>query len=395
MERIIHAITKQYLRELDKDLEFAYLYGSLAQRNYDPNESDVNLLLVVSNRVSIHHMRDIFRPIWETYGRQIRRAPLIATRNTLARHMLLRPYFAHHLVHDGQSLLGGNLLDQMPPLPDLADHDAYAYLAYDALLASAALGAGMVPAEEAAADLLRLRRIARRFLGEALPPDAPATAVFGRIQDHLDPAVHALPTDQPWASDRTATSPLLPGLQTTYIRDQETMVLVFSHLSANQIDTIAWDKLAGRLAKDYRRLLVTSSVQYRLIHQFERPLDLVFRRSQPTWGLDPLADLQTTRRLQMRHAARTPADIQLDTLTNAYLTAADDEIHQVIHDYQNRLLNVRLENELLNRFGLVEKFSEPRPLPDREAPITERVDAIFQHLSWWSDYYAKKMLQAA
>jgi hypothetical protein len=52
------------------------------------------------------------------------------------------------------------------------------------------------------------------------------------------------------------------------------------------------------------------------------------------------------------------------------------------------MLNVQLENELLFRLGLIPaKFSPPEPLPERDVPAKERLDAIFQHLERWADFY--------
>jgi len=67
-----------------------------------------------------------------------------------------------------------------------------------------------------------------------------------------------------------------------------------------------------------------------------------------------------------------------------------DAIHVLIHDLQNRLLNVQLEHELLYRLLSFERFDQPA-LPDRDAPSTERLDGIFEQLDWWSAQYVAKM----
>lgn len=86
-----------------------------------------------------------------------------------------------------------------------------------------------------------------------------------------------------------------------------------------------------------------------------------------------------------------PSHILVNALPHSFLTAAnasDDTLHKLIHDFQNRMLNIQLENELLFRLGLIPaKFVPPEPLPDREASAKQRLTAIFQHLEWWADFY--------
>jgi hypothetical protein len=183
-------------------------------------------------------------------------------------------------------------------------------------------------------------------------------------------------------------------LQATYQHNVENIVLAFAQLSPGQLRAIAWEKLARRLGKEYKTLQVTSSAQFRLIHEMERPLDITFQRSKRTWGVDVLRSLETDPWRQFRQAARLPSTLQIDQLPNAYLTADEDDIHDVIHDFQNRLLNVQLEHELLIRLLDVQKFEPPQPLPGRDAPNSQRIDAILQHAGWWSDYYAGAMNDA-
>lgn len=390
MERIANTVAERFADELGADLAGAYLYGSLVQRTFAPGESDLNLLLVVSEEASIHELRRLFRPLWGKYGRQLQRAPLIATRPALARHFQLYPTLAHHLVNEVRSLLARTV--DWPPLPRLTPHDTYVRQALALMQASVALAPEMEGVGER--PLTPLRRAARQILGEPVSPGETAVDLFARLHRELDPKIAALPTEQRWTSTRTATSPLLPGLQATYRRNVEHIVLAFAQLAPGQLQAIAWEKMARRLGKEYKTLQVTSSAQFRLIHEMERPLDITFQRSQHTWGVDVLKSLETESWRQFRQAARLPSNLQLDQLPNAYLTAGDEEIHDVIHDFQNRLLNVQLEHELLVRLLDVKKFEPPQPLPGRDAPNPQRIDAILQHAGWWADYYTAAMRAA-
>lgn len=395
MERIVEAIVNTFIRELGSDLEAAYLFGSMATRIFELGESNINLLLIVNDRVSMHTIRQIFQPLWQEHGRRLRRAPFIATRMALNRHMMLYPTLAHHLAQYGKPIREtSSLLGRLPNLPELTTQDTYARLSAEVMLASGAVAPEFWPPDIAQSNLLRLRSVARRILQEPLNPRDTAVSIFCRIHERIDPEISALPTDNPWTAMRTATSPLVPGLQATYTKDLDKIVLVFNQLSTLQIQSISWAKLAQRLAKDYKGLYITASPQLRLIHEIETPLDLDFRRSKRTWGMDPLAELKSPTWRKLRQSARFPSDIQIDSLPNAYLTQGDDQVHIIIHDFQNKLLNIQLESELLGRMQLLEKLKPPMPLPGREAPDLERIDAIFQHVGWWADHFTKEMLKA-
>jgi hypothetical protein len=95
----------------------------------------------------------------------------------------------------------------------------------------------------------------------------------------------------------------------------------------------------------------------------------------------------------MRYSARVPSRILIDELPNIYLTKENSEesLNKIIHDFQNKMLNIGLEHELLVRFGLSERFVPPTPAPGREAPPQQRIAALFQHLEWWADFYASKI----
>ncbi len=392
MERIVNAVINTLSKELGNELENAYLYGSLAQRTYEIGESDINILLVISENLDLYKLRTIFFPLWQEYGRRLLRGPIIATRRTLARHLLLHPVFSNHLVNDGQPLIkSGSMLTHLPTQSSAQPQDTYAFLAHEALMASAALAPDLWAPEEHAENMGRLRRLARLIFGTAIDPQETAVATFARIQEHLCPIINDLPSSQPWKSVRTATSPMLPGLQATYTKDLEKIILVFNQITAKQLASVGWDKLALRLKQDYNGVFITTSAQLRLVNEFETPLDLFFKRSKRTWGEDPLGDLQTTTYYKLRQAARRPSGVLIDSLPNAYLTSPENEMGKIIHDFQNKLLNVQLESELLGRMGLIDRTKPSLPLPDRGAPFQERINAIFYHLDWWADHATQAM----
>ena len=110
-------------------------------------------------------------------------------------------------------------------------------------------------------------------------------------------------------------------------------------------------------------------------------------RYNHAWGTDSLPQVPVTTAAICREAARHASQLLTITLPQMYLAADDEEVGKVIHDIQNKLLNVQLQHELLHRLLGWERILPPTPLPDRQTPAAQRIDANFAHLEWWSNTY--------
>jgi hypothetical protein len=303
MQEVVNAVVASLSRKLGDQLRAVYLYGSLVQGHYQPDESDINLLAVVADGTSIHAIRDIFHPIWREEGNRLRRAPLIAQEGAFVRHLRLSPTLAQHLGREGQQLLGPP--DHLPDCPPLNPHIAVAHLASEAMEVSTALTPDLQEPEIAGARLPQLRRLARRLHGKPMAKEESAVHLFALIQHYLSSQMDNLPAAKAWRSARTpaAASPLLPGLQAIYKRTDNTMVLAFTDLSPQQITTMPWQGLSQQLADQCTGLVVTTTTQLCLASAFARPLDLCLQRDQLDRGLDPLMATTPPPKQILCHAA--------------------------------------------------------------------------------------------
>ncbi len=390
MNKAIDTIVKQFKRRLGGQLEGIFLYGSCAQGFYQEGESDINLLVVIADGTNIHALRQMFLLIWKTYGEVLKHAPLIAPYNAFVRHMQLNPMLAHHISRDGKQLFGNpDLLEDV--LPRLDINSAYAHLASEAMEASKALIVDLLEPETAVSTQAHLRNIVRRIRREPLTKKETSTQLFARIQHFLPPIINKLPVAKQWTSAKSApsTSPLLPGLQTIY-KESGNMIFVFGQLTPQQIMRTDWGRLSEFIGNNCKGIEITSVAQFCLIVSYERPLAIPFQKYEHNWGIDFLPMLTTSPKHMLQQAARRPSQIQLQSLPHAVLTQTDEALGEIIHDFQNKMLNVQLEHELMVRFKLVERFTPPEPLPDRETPPRQRVDAIFKHLQWWADFYTEQ-----
>lgn len=382
--RAAEATAAALRRGIGDQLQALYLFGSLATDAYQPGRSNVNLLAVVDETTNIHKVRDAFWPVWRKYGATLQRAPLLATPAVLARYGRLRPDFSWHLAQHGQLLVGEPLAGFPPAEP--APIDQLSPLAIQAMAASAALAPQLLSPEARGQALALLRRLAHCYAGFH---DETATAgmLFAQLQAALADRLTTLPLTEWQNSEYLESPPLLPQLLAIY-EETDQVILVLPEMTAGEWLAIDWDEVAGRLVDQYYGLQVATPAQLRLVMSQERATDLRLNRVRHVWGANPLAGVEATPGRILRSAARLAANLHLDALPNAYLTAKDDQAGKIIHDFQNRLLNVQLQHELLHRLADLPRSEPPTPLPDRTTPAPQRIEAIIHHLDWWADHYA-------
>lgn len=392
-EAAIEETLTEFYRGLGSQLKAAYLFGSFTQGYYQPGESDINLLFIVDDDTDIFEIREFFLPVWKKFGATLRHAPLIAYTSSFSRYLQLDPALAHHLHNNGRLLFGSP--DYLTNLPQLDVQEATARLATEALFASGTLLPELLSPEMVGEKNSAARRLARKLWQEPIADGETAVITYARIQQKLGPTIARLPAGKAYTNTEipSVTAPFLPGLQSLYT-ESDNIVMVLAHLSPEDIKRTPWAQMTDRLSKECSGLVLTTAAQLSLSLVYDTPINLKTKRYQYNWGINHIAQLQTSRRQIMRQAASVPAHIEIDSLPHALLTQDDDQFHTIIHDFQNKMLNVQLTHELLCRFGDVERFFPPVPLLDRSRPPQERLQSIFDHLRWWSTFYTEQMFDS-
>ena len=194
-----------------------------------------------------------------------------------------------------------------------------------------------------------------------------------------------------WTTDTIATDAVLPGHIASY-QMLGAMVYVFDDSLPDLLAEVDVETLLAAMEQPTDGVRLVTARQLRLLLQYESAAAFILQNYTHVWGADPLADLSPNRKIVFRDAARKTAVFRTNTFIHDYFVMPDDTdaIQILIHDFQNRLLNVQLEHELLYRLLSFERFVQPE-LPDRDAPSIERLDAIFAQLDWWSAQYTQKI----
>lgn len=377
METLLNSVVTDLQAGLGPQLDAVYLFGGLATGTFQPDESAVDLLLVTADNTPLTDIHAAFHPIWQAHGRILRHAPLLTTTSDFANHMTLAPVLAGHLKRHGRALYGS--AQRLQQLPDATRQQINAAHAHRALTLSPFLFDD-TPAD--ATSTAALRRLARHVTHAPVAPDATAVDLFSHIHAQLSD----IGTPPPEMPADTAVD----GLVSIVRKTPRLTIFVFDTLTPERIRTIDWQALAAAQMPANNRPVVTTWGHLQTFVQHETAIDHAFDRCSIQWGLDPFAGVTVPVVNVIRQAGHRPCGLRLDLLPRAYL-AADHPDNALVHDFQNRVLNVHLEHEILCRLGLSERFRPTRPLPDRTAPTPERIAAIFSQLDEWVTFYAQKV----
>ena len=382
-----HATVDQLLPTLQKEigpaLVAAYRVPATGDSYFFAQRFEDTLLLLLESESPLHLARESLIDRQVAVRDTLEAPPIVATPRSLARHVRLFPLLGHHLSTHAERLCGQPLTTQLAAKPHPLERRAL--IVREAIASSAALA----PRNAEVVSLQRLRRLADHLSQNQNSPSISPNELFSQVQLHLRLYTESLPVTG--AGQAVVKSTDEPNLQALY-EDQQRFLVIIPPLAANLLRKIDWTSLARPMPPHLTGLNVATAGQLFLTIQTDRPLDFALGGYRRIWGPDLLRTLSVSAAAVFRQAARKPSSLLVDGLLGAYLATNDDEsVHRVIHDYQNHLLNIRLEHELLTRFFDVSPAEPPAPLPRRDESLPVRVDAIISYLNWWADHYLDEM----
>ena len=354
------SLASAFVKAFGDQLTAVYIY------NRFPDE---RILLVPAAGIDIHQLRTVFR---ETGSAN---TPIIVPQSGFMRHMRLFPLLVQFL-QDGTCVQGN-------PVRLKKRISGLSHWAQEAMEASVAVGDPR--------EMGRLQTLARQLLGRDVDDGETAVSLLAAIHRRLanlmdDGNVPTWNAAQPIA-------PALPGLVARY-RFLGAMVYVFDDSLPDLLVKMDEKTLLAALEQPSDSVRLVTVRQLRLALARESSAAFILQNYHHDWGAELLANFSPDRKYVFRDAARKTAVFRTNNFIHDYflMPDGDEAMHTLIHDFQNSLLNVQLEHELLYRLLIFERFLLPA-LPDRSVPATERLGAIFEQLDWWSARYVEKMVE--
>ncbi len=392
--KAISAVNDALREEYADNYVSLYLFGSVVTGNYQFRQSDVNLLAVIEGDVGINRLRDALKPVWSEYGNVLRKIPKIGNRKSIDSYLAINPILAQHISSQGELVYGKPCLAQ--PAEVLLSERLARTISLT-MQASTAIAPSLLPEKEASEASMNLKRLFKQTFDKIVEDDYQAPRLLGRIKQHIHEELRSVP-QQPWEDTPVRDAPpLICDLRAIYeLENRLVLVLPESdpELITQQLSTIDWPTVSSRVADQFRGLYITTARELRLMMQYENTSDLYLKSYDHAWGLDPIASIEVEPWRIYRDLARLPAELLVGSLPNAYIISEDTDAAMLIHDFQNKLLNIQLRNELLGRLDFRQVTLPPTPLPEIDEPIERRIDAIFNHLEWWANQYFTSMKSA-
>ncbi len=345
---------------LDEQLQALYLFGSAVTGYYNPAVSDVNLLIVPAGGAHLNDVRERLLPVWPRIRSLVRTPPAVASPATLARHMQLFPTFAAHLQNDAR--VYGTPVSAPPAVVDPLSE--LARLSTESLHASAALVPGLLPEELVKPAGRRLHRLARQLANRPLAEVQSPAPLFGVVQHFLQRRLQSLRGAAVKATDADAD---VCGLYYETTR----AIFLIPRTDSSLLPGMDWPKIAAALPENrYQAIGVATAAQLRLSVSLDDPLDFCLQRFEHVWGEHPLAGVEPARDIIYRALARIASRLLIFDLPQAHIAAnTTNAVHKVVHDLQNRILNLHLQVELLRRFhGAEVEHLRDRTLDDAARP---------------------------
>jgi predicted nucleotidyltransferase len=370
-----------------EELLSIYLYGSLANGSYQQDVSDINLLVVLKENIDLQRFRQAMHQVWSNHYRLLKKLPILTNPGTLKRHLYLNPLFADHLTKHGQLLLGNPGLPGATPIFPIENVARHIKMA---LYASACLAPMLLSEKEFHEVDRALQRLTRQleipYVDEELTIAQQFAKSFERIQQEIDSY-----TPEKWSTEEILVPPPLINSLVAIYEYENKLLLVMSESESQRLTAeilnVDWAGVANRIGDEYRNLEITTPSQLQLWLLYESPADYYLENLIHVWGSDPIENLEPEKWRVYRHLGRLPSNLQLIELPHAYVNASEAELAMLVHDFQNKLLNIRLRSELLCRLEGTELQLPPESLPDRHADHEEGIRAINLHLDWWANYY--------
>lgn len=374
---------KNYIAYFQSTYGKKLLYGYLHLNNHAGLNSE-SLYLILDDGCSFLDDREAFHAVWLKNREGLPKPPIVMERRDFERFLQIFPGHAYHMARNTRKL------GPAPPLAERVsvaptDIQMQAWSCHQGMIASEVVAPkGDTPTEK---SMLALFDQYAFLKGEPPNVKAPLPSTFSELHKAL-PSGTAIQYKKPADLPPTPVTTLV-----SQYGNLSTQIFVVEDIDA-ATQLTDWETVWQTLPSQTEAIQLTTPDRFYLAVDYYGSVDFRLMSYQKAWGVDLLENLDIQKVNLMQDAARPAMRIFVhEFLPDLIRTEVNEENNRkIIHDFQNRLLNIRLQNELLGRLQIAPKTSPPYDLPPRDAPTDERISAIYDHLTWWSRYYYELML---
>lgn len=347
------------------------------------NPYGLTVWILVKPGTEMLRIRETTLPFWQKHS-CLGKGPAVATPGDISRCLLLFPALLQNLLNCDRQPAGQDILctlakeHRADPLMQLSRTAAEA-LFCSAILAPDALS------KDALADLAtRLSCLAKSQAGGELQGDP--TEQFLDVHRYLEQSQERAPEFR-WEGEApdVDSPPHLPNaLALIGLKNQ--LIVVLPQANRSSVDSVDWNQISQLVSDEFDIVLLATPWQLRISAMLCLAADQAIQSFELVWGADLLSDCIPGSASIWTSVAFKPLRVLVEELPSLYCTIGEEELGTLIHDTQNILHNIQLQNEILaRRVGLTPR-TPPDPLPGKEIPNHQRVAAIISHFRWWLDY---------
>lgn len=368
--------TADHFQSQLKDSFMAFLvYGSVLQKHFKPHESNLNMILIVDDETDINNVRQAFLPLWRDHQTLYQRGPLVARHSSFIRFLNVYPAFNDHLNRHARIISQQNF--ESPQIPIADPNESKAFVANELFLASAALSTAEIDKAKRVRSQMALRRLQRRF-NESAEMNNARTIIYALLKRLSSP------TPDLTAQDDAPYH--IKGLVALYEKLGDLIFVVESPEALFETD---WERVGCDVETNgFTGMGVTTPDLFRLLVHKIYPLDHAILSYNHVWGTEVLTAITVPPGEVLRDAARLSMAYEIIDYPNRILTTpiSSENNAVLLHDFQNKLLNIRLQNELLARLKITDKTGTGR-LPNKHAAQSVRLQGLWDSFRLWGKYF--------
>jgi hypothetical protein len=337
--------------------------------------------IIVNPQTDLQLVRQVYLDFQKKYRDEAIKGPAVATSGDVELYQRLYPMVIKKVLTPDNLIVGRDILgavsQEHPPNPLIQS----ATIAAEAMFCSALLAPSSL-SQETQSDLTY--RLSNLVSGLDLEIGNDLIDTLSNIHRFIE---DNQADDFQWQGQPAGKEPPshLPNALSLY-GFKHYLVVVLPQVNRITLSGIDWESVAQLVSDEYDSILLATPSQLLLAACVRLAVDIAIFSFEHIWGADILSGCIPGEQDILTSILFKPMQVLVKDIPSAYCTISEEALGLLVHDTQNILHNIQLQNEILARRDSSPPFTPPDPLPGKEIPNHQRMAAIIDHFRWWVDY---------